>query len=70
VPLAWVVEQTGEPVNFTVFSSADASNWAAIGTVSGIVSPGTYTYNYTDFSPTADAMFYRISLDQASGDSI
>jgi hypothetical protein len=70
VPLTWVVEQTGEPVNFTVFSSTDASNWAEIGTVPGVVAPGAYTYQYTDFSPTADAMFYRISLDQASGDSI
>jgi hypothetical protein len=70
VPLSWVAEQTSEPVNFTVFSSTDASNWTRIAAVAGVPAARTYSYNYTDFSPTADAMFYRISLEQVSGDSI
>ncbi|HLZ85754.1 MAG TPA: hypothetical protein VKQ52_00885, partial [Puia sp.] len=49
VPLRWVVEQTSEPVNFTVYSSTDASAWQVAGMVSGVPAAGTYTYDYTDF---------------------
>lgn len=70
VPLQWVVEQTNEDVNFTVFSSADANTWQQIAAVPGVPANGLYTYNYTDFKPAGNPMYYRIALNEASGQTV
>jgi hypothetical protein len=67
IPLQWTVEQTSDPVNFKVYSSTDASAWQPIATVPGVPSAGQYTYDYTDFTPGGNPMFYRLALQQQSG---
>jgi len=67
VPLQWAVDQENEGVNFTVYSSTDASSWQSIATVPGVPGNGLYTYDYTDFQPAGSPMYYRIGLDEASG---
>lgn len=67
VPLQWAVDQENEGVNFTVYSSTDASNWQPIATVPGVPGNGLYTYDYTDFQPAGSPIYYRIALNEASG---
>ena len=70
VPLQWAVDQENEGVNFTVYSSVDASSWQSIATVPGVPGNGLYTYDYTDFQPAGSPMYYRIALNEASGEVI
>lgn len=67
VPLQWSVEQINEGVDFSVYSSTDASSWQQIATVAGVPGNGLYTYDYTDFQPAGSPMYYRIALNEASG---
>jgi len=67
--LQWIVDQTGEAISFDVFSSSDGVNWNAIGEVTGQPENGINTYDFTDTHPPALTMYYRIKLNQMSGQS-
>jgi hypothetical protein len=69
IPLQWVVEQIGEPLNFIAYSSTDAATWQPAGTVSGVPSAGVYTYYFTDVRPAGNPMFYKIALEHPSGET-
>jgi len=68
VALEWVISQSGESVNFSIESSTDAGSWVTIGEQAGSPGDGLYTYDYTDRSPAAAIMYYRIKIVHASGE--
>jgi len=65
--LYWVVDQTGGTVNFNIDRSGDGATWNTIGTVNGLDNNALDNYQFSDATPPAQNMYYRIELIQPSG---
>jgi N-acetylneuraminic acid mutarotase len=65
--------QTSEEQNnryFTVERSADSQNWQNIGTLPGAgSSTATNTYEFTDDNPVEGVNYYRLQLNDATGEA-
>jgi N-acetylneuraminic acid mutarotase len=68
--LQWQTTEEQNNWYFTVQRSADGRNWQNIGTVPGAgSSTATNTYDFTDNQPITGINYYRLKLDDASGEA-